>query len=69
MVSTVMKYKYTAKTLDRVRDRIRIRHYSLRTETQYVQWIKRFILFHGKRHARNGCWVGGGIFNPSGSDW
>jgi site-specific recombinase XerD len=30
-----------------VRDRIRIKHYSIRTETQYVQWIKRFILFHG----------------------
>lgn len=38
------------KLLDQVRDRIRIKHYSLRTETQYVQWIKRFILFHGKRH-------------------
>lgn len=38
------------KLLDQVRDRIRTRHYSLRTETQYVQWIKRFILFHGKRH-------------------
>jgi integron integrase len=38
------------KLLDQVRDRIRIKHYSIRTETQYVQWIKRFILFHGKRH-------------------
>lgn len=38
------------KLLDQVRDRIRIKHYRLRTETQYVQWIKRFILFHGKRH-------------------
>ncbi|WP_432763176.1 integron integrase [Alcaligenes phenolicus] len=38
------------KLLDQVHDRIRIKHYSLRTETQYVQWIKRFILFHGKRH-------------------
>ena len=35
---------------DQVRDRIRTKHYSLRTETQYTQWIKRFILFHGKRH-------------------
>jgi hypothetical protein len=35
------------KLLDQVRDRIRIKHYSIRTETQYVQWIKRFILFHG----------------------
>ncbi|MFA6094987.1 MAG: integron integrase [Candidatus Paceibacterota bacterium] len=38
------------KLLDQVRDRIRIKHYSIRTETQYVQWIKRFILFHNKRH-------------------
>jgi hypothetical protein len=29
---------------------IRARHYSLRTEDTYVQWIKRFILFHDKRH-------------------
>jgi len=33
-----------------VRDRIRVKHYSIRTETQYVQWIKRFSLFHNKRH-------------------
>ena len=39
-----------SKLLDQVRDRIRVKHYSIRTETQYVQWIKRFILFHGKRH-------------------
>jgi integrase len=38
------------KLLDQVRDRIRVKHYSIRTERQYVQWIKRFILFHGKRH-------------------
>ena len=38
------------KLLDKVRDRIRVKHYSIRTETQYVQWINRFILFHGKRH-------------------
>ncbi|MDD5267099.1 MAG: phage integrase N-terminal SAM-like domain-containing protein [Methylococcales bacterium] len=35
------------KLLDQVRDRFRVKHYSIRTETQYVQWIKRFILFHG----------------------
>ena len=40
------------KLLDQVRDRIRAKHYSIRTETQYVQWVKRFILFHGKRHPR-----------------
>ena len=39
-----------AKLLDRVRDAIRVRHYSYRTEQQYVAWTRRFILFHGKRH-------------------
>jgi hypothetical protein len=38
------------KLLDQVRERIRVKHYSIRTERQYVQWIKRFILYHGKRH-------------------
>jgi integron integrase len=38
------------KLLDRVREVIRLKHYSLRTEKTYVDWIKRFILFHGKRH-------------------
>jgi hypothetical protein len=38
------------KLLDQVRERIRTKHYSLRTEDQYVHWIRRFILFHNKRH-------------------
>ncbi len=38
--------------LDEVRRCLRLRHYSIRTEHTYVQWIKRFILFHGKRHPR-----------------
>ena len=38
------------RLLDRVRDALRVRHYSIRTEQSYVQWIKRYILFHGKRH-------------------
>jgi integron integrase len=41
------------KLLDQVRDKIRVKHYSIRTETQYVQWIKRFILFQGKRHPKD----------------
>ncbi|OZB74663.1 MAG: integrase [Halothiobacillus sp. 14-55-98] len=41
------------KLLDQVRDLIRTKHYSIRTENQYLQWIKRFILFHGKRHPRD----------------
>jgi len=38
------------RLLDRVRDKIRTKHYSYRTEQQYVGWIRRFIHFHGKRH-------------------
>jgi integron integrase len=38
------------KLLDRVRHKIRLRQYSLRTEQAYLDWIRRFILFHGKRH-------------------
>jgi integrase len=40
------------KLLDEVRDRIRARHYSIRTEQSYLRWTKDFILFHGKRHPR-----------------
>ena len=36
--------------LDSVRKAIRVRHYSIRTEQAYLGWIKRFILFHDKRH-------------------
>jgi integrase len=41
------------KLLDQVRDRLRLKHYSIRTEAQYVHWIRRFILFHDKRHPAN----------------
>jgi len=40
------------KLLDQVRDAIRVKHYSLRTEQAYVSWIKRYILFHNKRHPK-----------------
>jgi integron integrase len=36
--------------LRRVREAIRVRHFSIRTEEAYVQWTKRFIVFHGKQH-------------------
>lgn len=39
-----------AKLLDRMRDLLRTEHYSIRTEKAYVQWAKRYILFHQKRH-------------------
>lgn len=38
------------KLLDKVRAKIRFKNYSIRTERSYVGWIKRFILFHNKRH-------------------
>ena len=41
------------RLLDQVRDRIRVKHYSLRTEQAHIQWIKRFIFFHGKRHPKD----------------
>ncbi|HUL71914.1 MAG TPA: integron integrase [Vicinamibacterales bacterium] len=40
------------KLLDQLREAIRVRHYSPRTEEAYVAWVRRFILFHGKRHPR-----------------
>ena len=39
--------------LEDVRSAIRVRHYSIRTEEAYIGWIKRFILFHGKRHPKD----------------
>jgi site-specific recombinase XerD len=38
------------KLLDRLRAALRTRHYSLRTEESYTAWVRRFILFHGKKH-------------------
>jgi integron integrase len=38
------------KLMSQVRDRLRLKHYSLRTETAYTGWIKRYIYFHDKRH-------------------
>lgn len=38
--------------LDRVRQSIRLKNYSIRTEQAYVSWVRRFILFHDKRHPR-----------------
>jgi integron integrase len=36
--------------LDRVRDRIRYKHYSIRTEEAYIDWVRRYLRFHGNRH-------------------
>ena len=41
------------RLLEQVRNAIRVRHYSIRTEEAYVQWIKRYIYFHEKRHPKD----------------
>ena len=40
------------KLMDQVTERLRTKHDSIRAEKQYVQWIRRYIFFHGKRHPR-----------------
>lgn len=45
--------KTSSPFLNEVISAIRVRHYSIRTEQAYVGWIKRYILFHGKRHPRD----------------
>jgi integron integrase len=41
------------RLLDQVRDHLRLKHYSLRTEETYLHWIRRFVFFHGKKHPAN----------------
>ena len=38
------------RLLNQLRQALRHKHYSYRTEQAYVDWVRRFILFHGKRH-------------------
>jgi hypothetical protein len=48
------------KLLGRMRERVRVRRYSIRTEDTYADWVRSFILIHGKRHPRVGnraCFV------------
>jgi integron integrase len=40
------------KLLEQYRERLRVKHYSLRTEDAYLHWVRRFICFHAKRHPR-----------------
>lgn len=44
------RFRRPSPFLDSVREAIRVRHFSIRTEQAYIGWIKRFIHFHGKRH-------------------
>jgi integron integrase len=41
------------KLLDRLRNKIRVKHYSIRTEHAYVDWVKRFVVFHRMRHPKD----------------
>jgi hypothetical protein len=43
----------TPRLLDQVRTVVRVKHFSLSTERAYVSWIRRFILFHHKRHPKH----------------
>lgn len=46
------KAAQSPKLVEQVWSRLRVKHYSIRTERSYVDWIKRFIWFHGKRHPK-----------------
>jgi hypothetical protein len=54
------------KLLDQVREAIQVKHYSIRTEQAYVNWIKRYILFHDKRHPRE---MGASTTNDTPARW
>lgn len=47
-----MQKEQSPTLLGRVREAIRYKHYSLRTEKAYVDWVRRFVVFHGRRHPR-----------------
>ena len=49
------------RLLTRLREHLRARHYSIRTEAAYVDWVRRFILFHGKRHPQDMAQVCSGV--------
>lgn len=63
--------------LDQVRDRLRVKHYSIRIEAQYLQWIdtvsvwrhyewiRRFVLFHDKPHLINQAGQSNSVFHPA----
>ena len=40
------------KLLDQMRDQIRLKQYSPRTEKTYILWVRQYILFHNKRHSK-----------------
>ena len=57
------------RLLDQMRDVLRLLHYARRTEDCYVDWSRRFILFHGKRHPREMGSRSGGVPDRPGRAW
>lgn len=53
MINDTFPPRKDKKLLDQLSEAIRIKHYSYRTEQTYREWIKRYILFHNKRHPRD----------------
>ncbi|MCC5669306.1 phage integrase N-terminal SAM-like domain-containing protein [Nostoc sp. CHAB 5784] len=54
------------KLLEQVQDVIRLKHYSYQTEKTYIYWIRRYILFHNKRHPFiHGKYRNRNVFNAS----
>ena len=49
----IYSHKKPRKLLNQVRDVMRVKHYLICTERSYIGWIKRFILFHEKRHPKD----------------
>lgn len=50
VVKSIQRDRHKPKLLDQLREAIRSRHYSRRTETSYCNWVKRYIYFHDVRH-------------------
>lgn len=53
MKSSTLPPLRSTRLLDQVRERVRYQHYSLSTEHSYVQWVRRYVRFHGLRHPRD----------------
>jgi hypothetical protein len=49
--------------LNPMRDKLRVKHYAIRTEQSYVDWIKRYIHFHDKTHPNDSGAQGEGFFS------
>ncbi len=44
---------YKSPFLNEIKDAIRVRHYSIRTEQAYISWVKRYIRYHGWQHPKD----------------